>query len=77
MVHCNPTFRARQIVNIYDATQTKGVAQKFNADQVGADEISDSVQDTSLALQSANMSNTGVCKLWTKPITPLHNKRQC
>ena len=44
---------------------TQSAWPNIQVDQKGADEIfSDSAQDTSLTLQSANVSNTSVVNLW-------------
>src|SRR5215470_13826007 len=64
MVQCNSTLRARQIGNVYDATHSRGVAQNSRLTKRGLMRFSDTVQGTSLALQSANASNTSVRKLW-------------
>jgi len=46
MVQCNSTFRARQIGNIYDATHSRGVAQKSRLTKRGLMRFSDTTQDT-------------------------------
>ena len=53
MVHCNSTFRARQISNVYDATQAKGVAQNSKLTKRGLMRfwVVDFVQDTNSVLQ--------------------------
>ena len=74
MVQCNSTSRARQIDNVYDATHSRGVAQNIRLTKRGLMSFLDTVQDTNLALQSANMEITSVCKLWRILITSLHSR---
>ena len=64
-VLCNVTqlFARGKSVKLW-MPPTPSAWPKFQVDQKGADEIfSDSAQDTSLTLQSANVSNTSVLNL--------------
>jgi hypothetical protein len=73
-VLCNVTqlFAMGKSVTLW-MPPTQRAWPKNRIDQKGADEIfSDSAQDTSLTLQSANAKNTSVSYVWIKATTDLH-----
>src|SRR5215470_15759918 len=65
MVLCNVTqLFARSKSVTLGCHPFQGRGPKTQVDQKGADESFDSVQDTNLTLQSANMESTSLCNLW-------------